>query len=156
MKRPFSDKKPAKKFSGKDDRKAPYSDRGQWKPASHKAKCATCKKECEVPFKPNGKKPVLCKECFQKEGGAYPDKPWEKKEGAFQQAKPMFTAVCDRCEEKCSVPFRPIPGKPVYCPSCLGHGTQPTRKEAAQLNEQFQALNQKLDAILKLLGGAKE
>ena len=30
----------------------------------HKAVCSECKKECEVPFKPNGKKPVYCKECF--------------------------------------------------------------------------------------------
>ena len=32
----------------------------------HKAVCAECGKECEVPFKPNGEKPVLCKECFIK------------------------------------------------------------------------------------------
>ncbi len=139
MKRPFADKK------------TPYSDRGQWKPASHKARCASCGDMCEVPFKPNGKKPVLCKACFQKDGGAYPNKPWEKKSFAAQEPKPMFTAVCDRCEEKCQVPFRPLPGKPVYCPSCLGHGTQPTKKEVAQMQEQFRVVNEKLDAILKAL-----
>ncbi|MFA5364313.1 MAG: CxxC-x17-CxxC domain-containing protein [Candidatus Bathyarchaeia archaeon] len=32
----------------------------------HKATCAECKKECEVPFKPNGTKPVYCRECFAK------------------------------------------------------------------------------------------
>jgi CxxC-x17-CxxC domain-containing protein len=32
----------------------------------HKAICDECKKECEVPFKPNGKKPVLCNECYRK------------------------------------------------------------------------------------------
>jgi CxxC-x17-CxxC domain-containing protein len=26
--------------------------------------CASCGKSCEVPFRPNGKKPVYCKECF--------------------------------------------------------------------------------------------
>jgi len=26
--------------------------------------CADCKKECEVPFKPSGDRPVYCKECF--------------------------------------------------------------------------------------------
>ena len=30
----------------------------------HKATCAECKKECEVPFKPSGDKPVFCRECF--------------------------------------------------------------------------------------------
>jgi len=32
----------------------------------HKAICAKCKKECEVPFKPSGDRPVYCKECFSK------------------------------------------------------------------------------------------
>lgn len=32
----------------------------------HKAVCADCKKECEVPFKPSGERPVYCKECFSK------------------------------------------------------------------------------------------
>lgn len=33
------------------------------------ATCATCGSHCEVPFKPNGRKPVLCSNCFGKEGG---------------------------------------------------------------------------------------
>jgi len=32
----------------------------------HKATCAECGKECEVPFKPSGDRPVYCKECFSK------------------------------------------------------------------------------------------
>jgi CxxC-x17-CxxC domain-containing protein len=30
----------------------------------HKATCADCGKQCEVPFKPTEGKPVLCKECY--------------------------------------------------------------------------------------------
>ena len=30
----------------------------------HQASCVSCKKFCEVPFKPNGKKPVYCRDCF--------------------------------------------------------------------------------------------
>ena len=30
----------------------------------HKATCAECGKECEVPFKPIEGKPVYCKECY--------------------------------------------------------------------------------------------
>ncbi|MBR9702638.1 hypothetical protein GOV10_01255 [Candidatus Woesearchaeota archaeon] len=33
----------------------------------HKAVCAKCQKECEVPFKPSGDRPVYCKDCFQKQ-----------------------------------------------------------------------------------------
>ena len=32
----------------------------------HEAVCAECNADCTVPFKPNGQKPVLCRECFQK------------------------------------------------------------------------------------------
>jgi CxxC-x17-CxxC domain-containing protein len=32
----------------------------------HKATCAECNKECEVPFKPSGDRPVYCRDCFQK------------------------------------------------------------------------------------------
>src|SRR3990167_426096 len=32
----------------------------------HRAMCADCKKECELPFKPTGDRPVYCKECFAK------------------------------------------------------------------------------------------
>jgi len=31
----------------------------------HKAVCAECKSECEVPFKPTEGKPVLCRDCFR-------------------------------------------------------------------------------------------
>ena len=32
----------------------------------HKVTGSECKKECEVPFKPSGDRPVYCKECFSK------------------------------------------------------------------------------------------
>ena len=32
----------------------------------HKVICAECGKETEVPFKPDGTRPVYCKDCFQK------------------------------------------------------------------------------------------
>jgi CxxC-x17-CxxC domain-containing protein len=37
----------------------------------HQATCVACHKFCEVPFKPNGKKPVFCRDCFAtQESGA--------------------------------------------------------------------------------------
>ena len=38
----------------------------------HKATCAECGNECEVPFKPRGDRPVYCKECFLKRKGITP------------------------------------------------------------------------------------
>ena len=32
----------------------------------HEVTCADCGKKTEVPFKPDGSRPVYCKECFQK------------------------------------------------------------------------------------------
>ena len=32
----------------------------------HKAICADCGKECEVPFRPKEGRPVYCKECYAK------------------------------------------------------------------------------------------
>lgn len=32
----------------------------------HKVSCAGCNKETEVPFKPDGKRPVYCRECYSK------------------------------------------------------------------------------------------
>lgn len=42
-----------------------FGDRGSDRPVTlHKAVCADCGKGCEVPFRPNGEKPVFCNECF--------------------------------------------------------------------------------------------
>lgn len=38
----------------------------------HKAVCADCRKQCEVPFRPTGDRPVYCKECFAKRKSAGP------------------------------------------------------------------------------------
>jgi CxxC-x17-CxxC domain-containing protein len=32
------------------------------------AVCAKCGKDCQVPFKPSGNKPVHCSDCFEKQG----------------------------------------------------------------------------------------
>jgi CxxC-x17-CxxC domain-containing protein len=32
----------------------------------HKATCADCGKECEVPFKPKEGRPVYCRDCYAK------------------------------------------------------------------------------------------
>jgi CxxC-x17-CxxC domain-containing protein len=61
---------------------APRDDRPQ---TMFKAICSDCGKECEVPFKPNGSKPVFCRECFQ--GKRRFEGP---KENNFAPRKPNF------------------------------------------------------------------
>ena len=46
---------------GKGDRDNNFRER-----SFTKVICSDCKKECEVPFKPSGDRPVYCKECFSK------------------------------------------------------------------------------------------
>jgi len=38
-----------------------------------RAICAECNRECEIPFKPSGDRPVYCSDCFskRKEGGSF-------------------------------------------------------------------------------------
>ncbi len=41
------------------------NDRFDRKPTEmHKATCSDCGKQCEVPFKPTGDKPVYCRDCY--------------------------------------------------------------------------------------------
>lgn len=43
------------------------------RPEMHDVTCDKCGKECQVPFRPTGDKPVLCSDCFRKDGGASRD-----------------------------------------------------------------------------------
>ncbi|MFA5945383.1 MAG: CxxC-x17-CxxC domain-containing protein [Patescibacteria group bacterium] len=52
----------AKKSFGKD-----FGDRDSAPREMHEATCSGCNKQCEVPFKPNGRKPVFCSDCFRKD-----------------------------------------------------------------------------------------
>ena len=50
-------------FGGGNNRR--FDNRNSRPREMHKATCSDCGKECEVPFKPTGEKPVRCRECFQ-------------------------------------------------------------------------------------------
>lgn len=61
----------------------------------HKAICADCNKECEVPFRPSQDRPVYCKDCFSKRKGGGSFKPdfdkaprEEKKKKFFEKKRP--------------------------------------------------------------------
>jgi len=50
----------------------------------HKAVCAECGNECEVPFKPTGDKPVYCKNCFGKDDGGFKPKKTDESKQLFE------------------------------------------------------------------------
>ncbi len=61
-----------RKYSGSTWKREEKHDRAD-RPTLHKAMCSECGAACEVPFKPNGKKPVLCRNCYRpEEGGPSP------------------------------------------------------------------------------------
>ena len=52
----------------------------------HKAECSQCHNPCEVPFVPNGKKPVFCSNCFVKDGDDAPRDSYPRRDFAPRPA----------------------------------------------------------------------
>ena len=124
-----------------------FGDRGPVE--MHKAICDNCGKECEVPFRPTGGKPVYCSNCFENQrGGSDSRRSEDSPRFAGEAGRQMFDAVCDECGNKCQVPFQPSGDKPVFCSNCFGE-----KKGAGNTggSEKFEEINSKLDKILKLL-----
>lgn len=89
---------------------------------SYAVRCDDCGSNTTVPFKPNGSKPVLCRDCFQ--GGS---------QGSFDR-RPTFDRPQNRFED------RPRPPRP--------SGPAPV---GPSLKSEIQAINRKLDQILAIL-----
>jgi CxxC-x17-CxxC domain-containing protein len=58
----FGKRRPEGRFTGGFGRGPPRP-----RPELHKAVCAKCGQQCEVPFRPSTDKPVYCRECFSKD-----------------------------------------------------------------------------------------
>lgn len=50
------------------------------------AVCGKCGEECQVPFKPRGDKPVLCSNCFEKQGNTH-----DSRGSGFSREKRSFS-----------------------------------------------------------------
>lgn len=141
-------------------------DRGD-RPQKFDAVCAKCGANCQVPFKPNGRKEVFCSKCFEEMGGG--ESRDSRGSSRFESRgsdrgfgdrprydKPMFNAICDECGETCQVPFEPRNGKPVLCSNCFakkdGRGSDSRSFSSRQSGSvDLSELNIKLDKIIKLL-----
>ncbi len=95
--------------------------------------------------------------------------------GRAREDREMHSATCAKCGKSCQVPFRPTGDKPVYCSDCFKNkdgGMSPRRDEGrsferserpsfnsrpsfenkgADNREEFRAINDKLEKIMKLL-----
>jgi CxxC-x17-CxxC domain-containing protein len=144
------------------------------RPEMFDAVCDQCGKDCRVPFRPSGDKPIYCSECFEtkRDDGGRDDRGgrFESRErrpsfdrGGFRdrEEKQMFTAVCDECGQDCEVPFKPSSNKPIYCSKCFegkegNKSNDRVGSNNSELKTQIEALNKKLDKIISILEPVKE
>ena len=141
----------------------PRSDR----PEMHDAVCDECGRDCQVPFRPSGDKPIYCSSCFEKRdnGGRDDNRGRRDSYGGDrggrrdsyrrEEKKEMFHAVCDECGKDCEVPFKPSSDKPIYCSSCFetkgGNSPRTGGGNNNQMTEKLEELELKIDKILRLL-----
>lgn len=84
----MNDFKKRNKFGGgeKGDRRGGNSGKREYSRPNTElfdATCAGCGSTCQVPFRPNGKKPVYCKACFDRNNGVG-DRPSFRSESRFE------------------------------------------------------------------------
>lgn len=105
-------------FGGRDFAKKSFSGEryGNGDREMFGAICGDCGRNCEVPFKPTGSKPVYCNDCFKKNNGGERD--FSRR---FQERSPR---------------------RPDF---------ERSNESRPQNNEQFDAINRKLNKILDLL-----
>ncbi len=96
--------------------------------------CDTCHKACEVPFKPNGKKPVFCDECFKHMREPAPV------EGAYVRRKDK--TIFDTPEN-------------FVQPNSLSQTTTDTNATIMQLKRELSSANAKLDKLIDMFNKLK-
>lgn len=100
------------------------------------ATCTQCGKVCEVPFRPNGKKPVYCNECFARTNGDAASMPsygrFQPRTGGY--GKPEF----DQHRGQSSVAH-------------AHYSAAPSNQDNAESKRQFEVLNSKLDRLIRVV-----
>lgn len=93
----------------------------------HEVTCANCGKQTTVPFKPTGDRPVYCRDCFaqkappRRDGGGFRSGGdrrsggGDRGFGGSRGPREMHDTTCSTCGKAIQVPFRPTPGRAVYC-----------------------------------------
>lgn len=126
------------------------------RPTMHDAVCDECGKDCKVPFRPSGDKPIYCSDCFERHDNSS-DRGRDSNRRDTGR-KEMFHAVCDECGKDCEVPFKPSPDKPIYCSRCFDEvsprrntSSKGNNENISELKDQLGSISAKLDKLLKIL-----
>lgn len=105
------------------------------------ATCASCGKTCEVPFRPNGKKPVYCRDCFAKNGGP----------AASQGPSDRFAPRMDRGPRDSHGDRNDRRSfAPAHAPSFAPR--QDSNKGLDDVKRQIEALGTKIDRLISIMG----
>ena len=84
-------------------------------------------------------------------GGRFGKRDFERPNRNPEQ-RMMHQATCDKCGNKCEVPFKPTSGKPVYCSDCFRKNEySESRDKSIPSSGELEQINLKLDKILKAL-----
>lgn len=119
------------RFGGRDSGRRSFGGSRDFdRPAMHKATCAECGNDCEVPFQPSGDRPVYCSNCFEsrRKGDGNSRGPDNR---SFQ--RPNF-------EERRQ-----------FSPSGTDNGKRAGGSDNGQLLDQLKSLNAKLDKIISFM-----
>jgi len=109
-------------------------DRDSGRPELHDAVCDECGKDCRVPFRPSGNKPIYCSECFEKKGGRDSGRDSNRSRDRRDSPRRSFGDRDSR---------RPVQG-----------GI--SDRSISQFVEKVETLNNKLDKIIDLLSSIGE
>ncbi|MFM2424253.1 MAG: hypothetical protein RLZZ70_644 [Candidatus Parcubacteria bacterium] len=125
FKKPFGEKRSGG-FNPKD--RAPRDQK------AFSATCSTCGKACDVPFKPDGVKPVLCRECFANKNSATTNMTGHRDRFASNEQRGHTTGS----------------GSPVHTPIGVSAETY------ALVQKQLTILEEKINQILQLVQASEK
>jgi len=106
-----------------------------------KTTCSKCRDACEVPFRPNGKKPVFCKNCFVRD-----DAPRDSRDS--RDTRPSGNSYGNSYEKRSYAPersersFAPAPQTPVEDP------------RIGAMQRELTVVHEKLDTLIQSLESA--
>lgn len=84
--------------------------------------------------------------------GRSPSRFGRREHGRTSYDKQMFRTTCDKCGERCEVPFKPTEGKPVYCSNCFRKNESSDTRRPDNNQKEFDQINEKLDKIMQTMG----
>ncbi len=116
-------------FGGGQGGRPSYNNRDSGRQEMHKATCEECGKDCEVPFRPNGSRPVYCSSCFEARGGGSSDRPQSRDYGRDNSRS-----------------F----GRDSYSPNRGNRDERPASRQVDYSGD-FAALNKRIDKVVELL-----